>query len=271
MVKTSASDTDDYRDFCRRAADDDAVFGRFREDPIYRFVVQTELPYAGLDHWQMLSERGFDFGFFDRIRDLDALGRADTIDYEHAGAVAPQTMRYVRIMHDLELLFGGLDGRVMIEIGGGFGGQGAVIARRFPGVRYVLVDMPEPLALARRYLGAAVMTGARFAELGDLAPDARYDVAISCYAWSECERSIQQAYAERVFQRAAGGYMILNWNALRKERGWQTRTFGGEMMYTEDLMALMPAATLRPALRSGDDRLWDCQGLVGGARPEAPL
>src|SRR4051794_12957134 len=112
-MKTSFSDADEYRQFCRRAAEDDALFASFREHSAFRFVVMNELPYAGLDCWQLLGQRGFDFSFFDRIRDLDEVGQANRIEYEHAGAVAPQTMRYVKVLSDLELLFGSLDGKTV--------------------------------------------------------------------------------------------------------------------------------------------------------------
>ncbi|MBV8169418.1 MAG: putative sugar O-methyltransferase [Alphaproteobacteria bacterium] len=264
MTKTSMSDTDEYREICRRAAEDDVLFATFREHPTYRFVVATEFQFLGLDYWLALQDRGFDPAFFDKVRDLDALGGVTTIAFDEAGTVAPQTMRYVKIASDLEQLFGALDGQHVIEIGGGFGGQCAAIMRRFAVASYTLVDLPEPLALARRYLDTLGITGVRFAELDTLPDGATYDLAISCYAWSEMERSIQTAYADRVFRKAAAGYLALNSNALRRAETWQQRVFGGTMLYTEDLQALLPQSRLVPELRTVEERHWDVHILVWG-------
>src|SRR5712675_2935129 len=67
-------------------------------------------------------------------------------------SVAPQTVRYVKVMQDLELLFGPLDGLSIAEIGCGFGGQCAVIAKRYKFARYTLIDLADPLRLSQRYL-----------------------------------------------------------------------------------------------------------------------
>src|SRR5690242_7565601 len=107
------------------------MFARFREHPKYCWVVSAALPHEARDCHAMLEARDFDFGFFERIRDLDAIGGATRQSYPRAGGVAPQTMRYVKTMTDLERLFGPLDGKSVIEIGVGFGGQCAVLSRRF--------------------------------------------------------------------------------------------------------------------------------------------
>lgn len=43
---------------------------------------------------------------------------------------------------------------VVVEIGGGFGGLALILTRSLPGLRYVIVDLPESLAFSAAYLSA---------------------------------------------------------------------------------------------------------------------
>jgi hypothetical protein len=241
-VLSSISDAPNYRDICRQAAEDPAVFASFREHPTYRWVVSTDLLHQAQDFRQVLSQRGFDFSFFDRIRDLDQIGGVRLVDYQDAGAVAPQTMRYVKALSDIERLFPTLDGKSVIEIGVGFGGQCAVLSRRFQLARYTLVDLPEPLMLARRYLESLAIPEVAFATLAELSPSAHYDLVISAYGISEIARPFQVDYVQRALQRAAAGYLLWNSEQMKTVQGWHQRVFGGEQIHADEMLSLLPEA-----------------------------
>ncbi|MBV8169044.1 MAG: putative sugar O-methyltransferase [Alphaproteobacteria bacterium] len=264
---SSISDVPKYRDMCRQAAEDPETFARFREDPIYSWVVSCQVPHDAHDCYEILAARNFDFEFFDRIRDLDAIGGVTRKDYPHAGAVAPQTMRYVKTMNDLERLFGSLDGKSVIEIGVGFGGLCAVLSRRFRLARYTLVDLPEPLMLARRYLDALAIPDVTCADPASLAPTARYDLVISCYGLSEVARSHQIDYLQRVLQRAASGYLLWNSAQMRQVQDWHRQTFGNEQIHVEEMLGLLPDARLLEVdwLAIGE-REYGTQAMVWGTR-----
>jgi hypothetical protein len=262
---SSISDYPGYTEFCRRAAADDAVFAGFREDPTYSAVVSAGLHYGARDCFAMLQARGFDLGFFAAIRDHDRLGGPRLEDYGAAGALAPQTMRYVKVLSDLELMFGSLDGATIVEIGSGFGGQCAVIAKRFKVARYTLVDLPEPLLLARRYLGALGIADVAFADLNELSVNARYDLALSCYGVSELSRGFQLRYLQRVLLRAKAGYLLWNNEGMKQHRDWQQKFFGGEMIYCDEMLELLPGARLaEPAWLAQEDQQLDARLIVWG-------
>ena len=241
---SSISDHPGYTAVCRRAAEDDAVFAGFREDPNYSAVVTSNLHYGGQDCFTMLEARGFDPAFFAAVRDHDRLGGPQLVSYGAAGALAPQTMRYIKVLSDLELLFGALDGASIVEIGGGFGGQCAVIAKRFKVARYTLVDLPEPLALARRYLDTLGIANTAFAELNALSVKAQYDLVISCYGVSELSRAFLIRYLQRVVLRAKAGYLLWNNEGMKQHRDWQQQFFGAEMIYCDEVLQLLPGARL---------------------------
>ncbi|HUA54530.1 MAG TPA: putative sugar O-methyltransferase [Candidatus Sulfotelmatobacter sp.] len=243
-MRTSISDLPHYRDFCRHAANDDAAFVGFREDPSYRWVVSSDIPHDARDFYAMLEERNFDFGFFDGIRDLDRVGGPRLLPYERAGLVAPQTMRYVKAMSDIERLFGSLDGKSVVEIGAGFGGQCAVLSRRFRLARYTLLDLPEPLMVARRYLEAVGAPDvACVADLHGLAPTA-HDLVISAYGLSEVARPFQIEYVNRVLRWARSGYLLWNSEQMRAVPNWHRHNYGGDVIYADEMLSLMPDARI---------------------------
>lgn len=264
---SSISDYPGYTELCRRAAADDACFAGIREDPTYSAVVTSKLHYGGRDCFAMLQERGFDPGFFAAIRDHDRLGGPTLASFGAAGMLAPQTMRYVKVLSDLELLFGALDGASIVEIGGGFGGQCAVIAKRFKIARYTLVDLPEPLLLAQRYLDALGIANTAFAELNALSVNAQYDLVISCYGVSELSRTFLVRYLQRVLLRAKAGYLLWNNEGMKQHRDWQQKFFGGEMVYCDEMLQLLPGARVaEQSWLAPEDQQLDARLILWGTR-----
>jgi hypothetical protein len=264
---TSISDYPGYTEFCRRAAEDDACFAGFREDPTYSAVVTSKLNYAGQDYFALLKQRGFDLSFFAQLEAHDRIGGVELAAFESIGAIAPQTMRYVKVLSDLELLFGALDGASIIEIGGGFGGQCAVIAKRFGFARYTLVDLPGPLQLARRYLETLSIPNVAFARFDQLPINGRYDLVISCYGLSELSRVFQVMYLQRVLLRARAGYLLWNNEAMKLHRDWQQEFFGDEAIYGDELLSLLPLARLADTdWLTAEDRVQDARLITWGGR-----
>jgi len=262
---SSISDYPGYTEFCRRAATDDACFAGFREDPTYTAVVSSTLTHGGHDYFALLRQRGFEPGFFALLEAHDRIGGAKLAAFDSIDPIAPQTMRYVKVLSDLELLFGSLDGASIIEIGGGFGGQCAVIARRFRFARYTLVDLPDPLQLAQRYLAALSIPNLAFARFDELPINGRYDLVISCYALSELSRAAQTMYLQRVLLRARAGYLLWNNEAMKLHRDWQQKFFGGEMIYCDEMLSVLPNARLAgPEFLTVEDQA--CSLIVWGGR-----
>src|SRR5207247_1982417 len=106
------------------------------------------------------------------------------------------------VLSDLLDLFGSLDGIRIVEIGGGYGGQCAVVSAVATPASYTLVDLDPVLRLQQAYLREFRVSNVSFAPARDLDPSAGYDLVISNYAFSECMRRVQRHYLERVLLRS---------------------------------------------------------------------
>ena len=83
-----------------------------------------------------------------------------------------------------------------------------------------MVDLEGPLKLAEKYLNNLSVKNTRFVPFNELKDDVEYDLLISNYAFSECERSIQDMYFEKAIKNSKRGYLV--WNFLAKREGIDT-------------------------------------------------
>jgi hypothetical protein len=261
---TSISDNDRYRAACARAAANDADFARFRRDAAFLEIVEPPSrardagrPDSAIDGAEYAAAVRANEAYrplLDAFRRNDAIGDPVVEEFDGLGAFNIYTLRYIKILGDLERLFGSLDGRRILEIGGGYGGQGAIIARRFAIAAYDILDLPEPGALARRFLAAAGVAPARcVADLADLAP--HYDLMISNYALSELEDGLRTRYLAELPPRCAHGFML--WNRL----GLDVAQFGRSQAeaaaaFRDEMLPLfkrLPNPRIVPELLTADD------------------
>ncbi len=214
--RSSLTDTRKYRAFCRLASRDDAIFASFRAARIYVDMVENAKREDGEQSLASLLARHPGYSaWFEEFRRNDSVGGPRTEHFEGFGHWSPTTLRYVKILGDLESMFGDLGGMHIVEIGAGYGGQCRLILARFPSASYSILDLPEPGALAARYLA---QLGQRGVAVNPPAEELRarpIDLLISNYALSEIRRSVQQGYLEQVVARGRRGYMLWNEPALR--------------------------------------------------------
>jgi hypothetical protein len=215
-MSTSLSDIESYRSACTQAARDDATFARFRRVGAYTEIVEPDLPdtdasppIADPAQVRAIVDRHGYAPLLDRFRLNDTLGDPVVTDYPGLGRFNRFTLRYMKVLGDLEQLFGSLDGLRILEVGAGYGGQCAIIARRFAFARYTLVDLPEALELSGRYLRTLGIDNVVFQP--DFPPEGeRYDLLISTYALSELGETLRAAYYDRVLPRTQRGYVLSN-------------------------------------------------------------
>jgi len=102
------------------------------------------------------------------------------------------------------------------EIGGGFGGQAAVLRKLSSFKSYTIYDLPEVHELQSKFLKANDSeSGVLYAD-GRIAPSGNFDLVISNYAVSELKRELQVAYFENVVKTSTHGY--LTWNLISQNR-----------------------------------------------------
>lgn len=210
--KSSITNRTAYLDFCAQAAADDEVFETFRLEPVYVNSLEhvSETYGAGYlaairrDHPDYLGER------LEALRGNDRFGSPLLYEYPGIGRISPVTLRYMKVLSDIELLFGDLTSKRIVEIGVGYGGQARLIMERWSVASYTLVDLEQPLRLARRFLESSAHNSGAIFLPPDRVSKTNYDLCISNYAFSELGRKIQNAYAKSLVRTSSRGYLTCN-------------------------------------------------------------
>lgn len=247
---TSATHPTAYPSFCRRASRNETVFAGFKRDPVYTKVLEHVTCEQGELYLRRFTEQSAGLeGALQRFRENDRLGGPNTCDYGSYGRFSPTTLRYAKVLSDLLALFGSLDGMRIVEIGGGYGGQcfiTSLVAR--PG-SYTLIDLDSVLNLQETYLRRLGVHDVRYVSYDRLPRHDEYDLIVSNYAFSECTRTTQENYVNRVLQRSARGYLTYN---------WLSPDWAGAAFSREELLAAIPGSrfTLPVPQLIPEEELW---------------
>jgi hypothetical protein len=115
-------------------------------------------------------------------------------------------MCYAAMRH----LFGSLNNMSIVEIGGGYGGQAAVIGLAEYLRRYDIVDLQEPVQLQARFL-AKFDIRTQWSVNVEPPLDRGWNLCISSCAFSELDEAKRTHYVERVLSRSRAGWLTWNW------------------------------------------------------------
>lgn len=211
VLKTSLTDNFDYPEFCLQASLNYSIFKDFRRNEIYRIALEHDSFEQGLEYLEATQQSGSNvLSKIDEFRKNDLIGNPEVFDYDAIARIAPPTLRYIKILSDLESEFGTLDNLNICEIGVGYGGMCRIINSYFNVRSYTLVDLKPVLMLAQRYLdNYPLQTTLAYKTMHELQKES-YDLFISNYAFTEIRREIQQVYLEKVVLSAARGYITYN-------------------------------------------------------------
>lgn len=210
---SSISDTDTYRGFCLKAATDEATFNNFKRNRGYQQILEHLSFKHGKSHLKYIKDHyPHLLAHWPKFSENDRLGNPVTFKFSKLGKASPTTIRYVKILGDLEKHFGSLDDKKILEIGGGYGGQCKIVCDVYSPEQYTIVDLIEPLMLTEKYLSKLKVSEnhtIHFHSPEEISPEV-FDVCISNYAFSECSKECQQEYLEKYLLRSSAGYMLYN-------------------------------------------------------------
>jgi phospholipid N-methyltransferase len=210
-LKTSISNNGKYPDFCLKASNDVLIFSNFRQNLIYREILEHITPQLGQEYLATINAyRPELYKNIDKIKENDMYGNPDLVEYESVGRICPSTLRYTKVLADLLNLFTSLNGLNIIEIGVGYGGQCRVINSITAPKEYTLVDIRPALFLAQCYLDGFVLSSVmKYKTMNELEKN-QYDLAISNYAFTELPRKIQNVYLDKIILNSKCGYITYN-------------------------------------------------------------
>jgi len=207
---SSLSDNQFYPQACLNAASDYRQFNTFRRNPDYCQILEQLGQDWGEAYWREIQKRPHLIADIEKFRANDLPGGPLTFPYSSIGLFSPTTLRYIKILGDLQYLFGSLAGLTIHEIGVGYGGQCRVIQAVEQPASYTLIDLQPALALSQRYLDHFALPGPVCYKTMNELQHSESDLVISNYAFSELRRDIQDIYLSRLIKKAKRGYMLLN-------------------------------------------------------------
>ncbi len=213
--KSISGDMAGYREVCERATSNDWYFKNFRSLPVYQLVVEGG-PLFGSIYGNAFAKYLTHHGLKETLdklssfRLLDTYGNAEINDFQGVGLFSATTLRYIVIANHIKKLFPLPHKTTIVEIGGGFGGQCFVLSQLLDLKKYYLFDLPEVNPLIEKMLKTLEVNNfvtlpqeAEFSELN-------LDLVISNYAFSECDKTTQLHYIDKIISKAKRGYIIYN-------------------------------------------------------------
>lgn len=215
-MKTSSSDNKSYPEFCELASKNDDVFRSFRSNKTYKAVVESVREEDGINYFQIACSRtamvkqNIKYFF-----NSDKVGNPDLISVKtgllsRKYKISPTTARYIKNVSDLIFLFGDLSGLKIAEIGGGYGGLCKIINDLFDFESYTLFDLPQCLALSKKFLDVFDLKNINYFTDQSLTSIREFDLIISNYAFSELHGSIQKSYFNNILSNTPLGYLTCN-------------------------------------------------------------
>lgn len=200
-----------YPSVCLSASENDEVFKVFKTIPEYTQILEHTSVKFGSDYIEIIKRDNpelLDKKNIDKFKTNDIYGSPNIHDYDEL-SIAPSTLRYIKVLSDLIKLFGNLDGKRIVEIGGGYGGQCKIIKDYFNIKDYHIVDLEEVNKLSKKYLDKLNVENVRFSTYDKLDVE-NYDLIISNYAYTELDRNLQDIYKSKIVDGSENGYMTCN-------------------------------------------------------------
>lgn len=207
-MKTSITDTNEYRDFCKSVVENTELFEQFRNDPSYCVIVENVTREQGAAYLYYIKKHMKDFDLYrDKFQLSDKIGNPKLEDYGEDGIWSPTTLRYVKVLAEINEYFGPLEDFAIVEIGGGYGGQYKIINDYSKIEYYDIYDLKETNMLISKFLSYFELSSLLSEELS---LPSSFDLVISNYAFSEISYDMQKKYMSYVFDNCNRGYITYN-------------------------------------------------------------
>jgi len=205
MLQDEAANS--YLSACRHAVEEPEFFKRFKNHPAYTHVLEHVSYEEGKEYLDEIDIK-YDHVLTD-VKLNDTVGDPTTYDYDNIGNISPTTLRYLKNTSDIINKFGRKFDSI-VEIGGGYGGLCKVMSSFIKFDQYLLLDLEECNLLSRKYLSLFHLPTISYRpeEISEI--DENFDLLISNYALSECDRETQMMYIEKFIKKSNKFYIMHN-------------------------------------------------------------
>lgn len=238
-----------YVDALKRAASDDVAFNHFRRERGVRDIIEGIPDVAGFGYYAKLKDTEFFKQNLERIQKNDEVGNPHLVLFD-GRPLASTTLRYAWNVFDMRRNGVQLDRGHIVEVGGGYGGLCRMVCEFHDHNSYTIIDIPEALELAKRYL-AQFELHPKFVSCFEYETIESITTFISNYALTELTKDLQDGYVNAFMKHAPSGYVTYN---------SQPRNILFQHSLN-DLLGMVPA-TSEPNIIQENIKKSECQVLV---------
>lgn len=206
---TSISDTSSYQEVCQGFVINDELFKEFKQNSVYTSILEHTSKEQALQYIRYIEGSKLDFSKIGKLKENDEQGTPAILSYGDAyfNGISPSTIRYIKVLSEIVDIFTHLNGKDVVEIGVGYGGQCKILNDYFNIKSYQLVDLPVVQDLSKKYLGRYSYQNLDFSHnYRD-----SYDFVISNYAITECNKKVQLNYIHNIVNKSKHGYITCNY------------------------------------------------------------
>ncbi len=207
--KSATGNSSAYREVCRNAVLDEAIFQNFRSIEAYFSAVECGQSgeFAAYIRTHATPRT---LSLIPQFSKLDLYGNPVRNSIPEWGLFSGTTLRYVLFADHISRLFDLPKNYTAVEIGAGFGGQAYILSTLLPFDQYYIYDLPEVELLIEKMMSTLSISNTACLDAHAELPVESIDLLISNYALSECDRLTQLDYFKRVVVKAKRGYMLYN-------------------------------------------------------------
>jgi putative sugar O-methyltransferase len=198
-----------FNSSCYLSALDEEVFKNFKRHPYLNLLFENrsfeegeKSLYSILENAPALVEK------FELFRSNDRLGNPRVYDYGSFGFFSPETLRYAEFVTHVQKKFHDISMLHVIQIGAGYGGLCKILHDVAHFKSYTIVDLPEHLALAKKYLKEQGIETVYFLTPEELPKDSHFDFVLSDFSFSEFDKAHQTLFLDRLIQPSHYGYLL---------------------------------------------------------------
>jgi len=214
-----------YLASCRQMVSSDEEFKVFRSNSRFGSILEGGSPLTLESNLRRLKKLGGMDWFkeqSDNLFENDKVGMPSRFEVSEIGTVSPSVVQYACQFWEIKCHLG--DTRLpntVLEVGGGYGGLARILSSQWTPKKYILVDLPEVLAVAERYLSNFdIETEFEFISCFDA--DAQtsipeIDLFISCSALAELSVQQQERYNSLLLLKSSNFFLI--YNTLHEKKG----------------------------------------------------
>jgi len=194
----------------------------FKRHPDVTYMLEHVMPEIGLQYLELIADTDMFKANEALVKRLcatnDIYGKPRRCEFNGFMTLSPSNLRYVYLSHLAlqHMVKLGKHEVDIIEIGGGYGGLCFFMNRLAPLYNikiasYSLFDLPEPLALQKKYLGLhRIVDNVHFHTLDSfvLSLDS---FLLSTYSFSEINEEVRAEYIDKVLPYCNHGFIAWNW------------------------------------------------------------